>query len=72
MWMEKPKAWVTRQFFVEWVNLVFSPAVKKYLQKNNLLLQAFVVLDNEPAPPPNFEDHILEEHVYEGSLSSTQ
>ncbi|GBO46618.1 Tigger transposable element-derived protein 1 [Araneus ventricosus] len=29
MWRANPKAWVTRQFFVQWVNLVFGPSVKK-------------------------------------------
>ncbi|UYV78320.1 hypothetical protein LAZ67_16000961 [Cordylochernes scorpioides] len=38
MWRSNPKAWVTRKFFVEWVNLVFGPTVKKYLQENNLLV----------------------------------
>ncbi|GFS81472.1 tigger transposable element-derived protein 1 [Nephila pilipes] len=33
MWRSNPKAWVTRKFFVEWVNLVFGPSVKKYLQE---------------------------------------
>ncbi|GFT99141.1 tigger transposable element-derived protein 1 [Nephila pilipes] len=32
MWRSNPKARVTRKFFVERVNLVFSPSVKKYLQ----------------------------------------
>ncbi|UYV76170.1 hypothetical protein LAZ67_13002933 [Cordylochernes scorpioides] len=61
MWRSNPKAWVTRKFFVEWVNLVFGPTVKKYLQGNNLPVQALLFLDNAPAHPPNFEDDILEE-----------
>ncbi|GIY79651.1 hypothetical protein CDAR_622521 [Caerostris darwini] len=61
MWRSNPKAWVTRKFFVEWVNLVFGPTVKKYLQENNLLVQALLILDNAPAHPPNLEDDILEE-----------
>ncbi|XP_034046538.1 tigger transposable element-derived protein 1-like [Thalassophryne amazonica] len=32
MWRANAKAWVTRQFFTEWVNLVFGPAVKEFLQ----------------------------------------
>ncbi|XP_023211915.1 tigger transposable element-derived protein 1-like [Centruroides sculpturatus] len=36
MWRANPKVWVNRKFFVEWINLVFGPSVKKYLQKNNL------------------------------------
>ncbi|GBM30944.1 Tigger transposable element-derived protein 1 [Araneus ventricosus] len=62
MWRANPKAWVTRQFFVQWVNLVFGPSVKKYLQENNLPMQALLVLDNAPAHPPNLIlDDILEE-----------
>ncbi|GIY61259.1 tigger transposable element-derived protein 1 [Caerostris darwini] len=60
MWRSNPKAWVTRKF-VEWVNLVFGPTVKKYLQENNLPVQALLILDNAPAHPPNLEDDILEE-----------
>ncbi|GIY76762.1 tigger transposable element-derived protein 1 [Caerostris darwini] len=61
MWRSNPKAWVTRKFFVEWVNLVFGPTVKKYLQENNLPVHALLILDNAPAHPPNLEDDILEE-----------
>ncbi|UYV77857.1 hypothetical protein LAZ67_15002600 [Cordylochernes scorpioides] len=61
MWRSNPKAWVTRKFFVEWVNLVFGPIVKKYLQENNLPVQALLILENAPAHPPNLEDDILEE-----------
>ena len=64
MWRANPKAWVTRQFFVDWVNLVFGPSVKKYLLENNLPLQALLVLDNAPAHPPNLEDDILEEFSF--------
>lgn len=45
MWRESP-----RQFFVKWVNLMFGPDVKNYLQENNLSLQAFLVLDKAPIP----------------------
>ncbi|GBL95582.1 Tigger transposable element-derived protein 1, partial [Araneus ventricosus] len=64
MWRANPKAWVTRQFFVQWVNLVFGPSVKKYLQENNLPMQALLVLDNAPAHPPNLEEDILEEFKF--------
>ncbi|XP_015435170.1 PREDICTED: tigger transposable element-derived protein 1-like [Dufourea novaeangliae] len=64
MWRANPKAWVTRKFFVEWINLVFGPSVKKYLQKNNLPMQALLVLDNAPAHPPNLEDDLLEEFKF--------
>ncbi|XP_008104049.2 tigger transposable element-derived protein 1 [Anolis carolinensis] len=61
MWRANPKAWVTREFFVQWVNLVFGPGVKKYLLGNNLPLKALLVLDSAPAHPPDLEDYILEE-----------
>eukprot|EP00106_Octopus_bimaculoides_P021594 XP_014789036.1 PREDICTED: tigger transposable element-derived protein 1-like [Octopus bimaculoides] len=60
MWRTNPREWVTRKFFVEWVNLVFGPDVKKYLHENNLPLQALLVLDNAPAHPHNLEGDILE------------
>nr|XP_060616130.1 tigger transposable element-derived protein 1-like isoform X1 [Anolis sagrei ordinatus]XP_060616131.1 tigger transposable element-derived protein 1-like isoform X1 [Anolis sagrei ordinatus]XP_060616133.1 tigger transposable element-derived protein 1-like isoform X1 [Anolis sagrei ordinatus]XP_060616134.1 tigger transposable element-derived protein 1-like isoform X1 [Anolis sagrei ordinatus] len=61
MWRANPKAWVTREIFVQWVNLVFGPGVKKYLLENGLPLKALLVLDSAPAHPPNLEDYILEE-----------
>ncbi|XP_064078530.1 tigger transposable element-derived protein 1-like [Macrobrachium nipponense] len=59
-----PKSWVTRQFFIDWVNLVFGPSVKKYLKDNNLPLRAFLVLDNAPAHPPQIEEEILDEYNF--------
>lgn len=50
------EAWVIMKFFVEWINLVFGPSVKKHLQENHLPMQASLVLDNAPAHPPNFEE----------------
>lgn len=64
VWRANPKVWVTRKFFVEWINLVFGPSVKKYLQENNLPMQALLVLDNAPAHPPNLEDDLLEEFKF--------
>ena len=64
MWRSNCKAWVTRNLFVEWTNLVFGPAVKKYLLENDLPLKALLVLDNAPAHPPTLEDDILEEFKF--------
>ncbi|XP_066231909.1 zinc finger MYM-type protein 6 isoform X4 [Saccopteryx leptura] len=64
MWRANPKAWVTRELFVQWVNLVFGPAVKKYLLENNLPLQALLVLDKAPAHPPNLTEDILDEFKF--------
>ncbi|KAL3967274.1 NLR family CARD domain-containing protein 3 [Sarotherodon galilaeus] len=51
MWRSNPTAWVTRQFFVEWVNLVFAPAVKKFLEENDLPMKCLLIIDNAPAHP---------------------
>ncbi|XP_064109644.1 tigger transposable element-derived protein 1-like [Macrobrachium nipponense] len=64
MWRVNPMSWVTRQFFIDWVNLVFGPSVKKYLKDNNLPLRALLVLDNAPAHPPQIEEEILNEYNF--------
>ncbi|XP_045139357.1 tigger transposable element-derived protein 1-like isoform X2 [Portunus trituberculatus] len=64
MWRANSKAWVTRQFFTEWINEVFGPSVKKYLHEKNLPLKALLVLDNAPAHPPGLEDDLLEEFQF--------
>ncbi|XP_070586956.1 tigger transposable element-derived protein 1-like, partial [Erythrolamprus reginae] len=61
LWRSNTKAWVTRIIFVEWVNLVFGPTVKKFLQDNDLPLKALLLLDNAPAHPPNLIEDIFEE-----------
>lgn len=61
MWRSNAKAWLTRQFFTEWVLEVFAPAVKKYLQENNLPLRCLLLMDNAPAHPPSLEDDLTEE-----------
>ncbi|XP_035230094.1 tigger transposable element-derived protein 1-like [Stegodyphus dumicola] len=58
------KAYVTRQFFIERVNEVFGPSVKKYLHKNKLTLKDLLVLDNTPARPPRLEDDLLKEFQF--------
>uniref|UniRef100_A0A3P8RKE9 HTH CENPB-type domain-containing protein n=1 Tax=Astatotilapia calliptera TaxID=8154 RepID=A0A3P8RKE9_ASTCA len=64
MWRSNPKAWVTRQFFVEWVNLVFGPAVKKFLEENELPMKCLLIIDYAPAHPSGLEDDILEEFSF--------
>ncbi|XP_019716745.1 tigger transposable element-derived protein 1-like [Hippocampus comes] len=64
LWRANAKALVTRHFFVEWVNLVFGPAVKRYLEEKNLPFKCLLVLDNGPAHPPDLEDDILEEFSF--------
>ncbi|XP_068235801.1 tigger transposable element-derived protein 1-like [Palaemon carinicauda] len=61
MWRANAKAWVTRNFFTEWVNLCFGPAVKKYLAEKNLPMKCLLVLDNAPGHPPGLEEDNLVE-----------
>ena len=39
MWRATVKAWVTRQFFTEWMHEVFAPNVKKYLQGKRVTIK---------------------------------
>ena len=40
---------------------MFAPAVKKYLEENNLPLRCLLVMDNAPAHPPGLEDDLTDE-----------
>ncbi|GFT25433.1 tigger transposable element-derived protein 1 [Nephila pilipes] len=62
LWSANSKAWVTRQFFMEWMNIVFGPSVKKYLIDNGLQLKCVLLLDN--AHPPGLEDDLLDEFKF--------
>ncbi|XP_023665526.1 histone-lysine N-methyltransferase EHMT2 isoform X7 [Paramormyrops kingsleyae] len=64
MWRSNRKAWVTRILFIEWINEVFGPAVKKYLLEKNLPLKVLLVMDNAPAHSPGLEDDLLEEFEF--------
>ncbi|XP_069822087.1 tigger transposable element-derived protein 1-like [Dendropsophus ebraccatus] len=64
MWRSNNKGWVTRTLFVEWMNLVFGPEVKKYLLEKNLPLKVLLVIDNAPAHSPCLEDDLLEEFKF--------
>ncbi|GFT27189.1 tigger transposable element-derived protein 1 [Nephila pilipes] len=64
LWGANSKAWVTRQFFIEWMNMVFGPSVKKYLIDNGLPLKCVLLLDNAPAHPPGLEDNLLDEFKF--------
>lgn len=60
-WRANPKARMTRQIFVDWVNEVFGPSVKKYLSEHNLPQRALLVLDDAPAHPPGLQESISED-----------
>ncbi|XP_014392726.1 PREDICTED: tigger transposable element-derived protein 1-like isoform X2 [Myotis brandtii] len=64
MWRANSKAWVTRQFFIEWIHEVFAPSVKKYLWEKQLPLRALLVMDKAPAHPPGLEAELIEEHSF--------
>ncbi|XP_034954627.2 tigger transposable element-derived protein 1-like [Zootoca vivipara] len=64
MWRANRKAWVTRQFFIEWVHEVFGPSVKEYLQSKNLPMKCLLVMDNAPAHPPGLEEELVEEFSF--------
>ncbi|KAM4030834.1 tigger transposable element-derived protein 1-like [Anomaloglossus baeobatrachus] len=64
MWRSNTKAWVTRILFVEWMNAVFGPEVKKFLLERNLPLKVLLIMDNAPAHPPGLEDDLLEEFKF--------
>ncbi|XP_043545284.1 tigger transposable element-derived protein 1-like [Chiloscyllium plagiosum] len=58
MWRANSKAWVTRMIFMEWLTKVFAPAVREYLETNNLPLKCLLVMDNAPAHPPNLKEDL--------------
>ncbi|GCC33434.1 hypothetical protein chiPu_0011903 [Chiloscyllium punctatum] len=64
MWRANMKAWVTRQFFTEWIHEEFAPSVKAYLEENNLPLKALLVMDNAPAHPPGLEEDLVGEYSF--------
>ncbi|GLV33597.1 hypothetical protein CBL_20296, partial [Carabus blaptoides fortunei] len=61
MWRSSSKAWVTREYFSEWFNVVFGPSVKSYLEETSLLLKALLIMVNAPAHPPSLQDYMLPE-----------
>jgi len=61
MWRSNTKAWVTREYFTDWFNVVFGPSVKSYLEEKGLPLKALLIMDNAPAHPPSLQDYMLPE-----------
>ena len=64
MWRSNTKAWVTRQFFSEWIHEVFAPQVKAYLTEKNLPMKCLLIMDNAPAHPPALEDELTDEYSF--------
>ena len=63
-YVEVQQQGLARILFVEWINEVFGPAVKKYLLEKNLPLKVLLVMDNAPAHPSGLEDDLLEEFEF--------
>ena len=61
MWRANAKAWVTQQFFNEWMHEVLAPCMKKYLQDKGLPLKCLLLLDNAPFHPPGLETDLVKE-----------
>lgn len=61
IWRANIKALVMRQFFIEWMNEVFGPSGKKYLQEKELPLTALLIVGSAPAHSLGSEDNLLEE-----------
>ncbi|XP_068225743.1 tigger transposable element-derived protein 1-like [Palaemon carinicauda] len=64
LWRSNGKAWVTRHLFPEWVNVCFSPTVKKYLEEKGLPLKCLLVLNNTPAHPSVFIEGIVVDYSF--------
>lgn len=64
MWRSNSIACVTRVLFVEWINKVFGPAVRKYLSANRLPLKVLLVMDKAPAHHPGLGDDLQEEFQF--------
>ncbi|KAJ8932296.1 hypothetical protein NQ314_014789 [Rhamnusium bicolor] len=45
-------AWMTAPIFKPWFHKMFIPEVKKFMRKNNLPVNAMLLLDNAPSHPP--------------------
>lgn len=61
MWRANSKAWVTRQFFLEWITKVFAPCVRNYLNENNLPMKCLLLMDSAPAHPADMAAELPEE-----------
>ncbi|XP_043562356.1 tigger transposable element-derived protein 1-like [Chiloscyllium plagiosum] len=64
MWRANMKAWVTRQFFTEWIHEEFVPSVNAYLEEKNLPLKVLLVMDNVSAHPLGLEEDLVGEHSF--------
>ncbi|XP_069940538.1 tigger transposable element-derived protein 1-like [Cherax quadricarinatus] len=58
LWRANSKAWVTREFFYNWLHHAFAPNVKNYLTEKKLELKCLLVLDNAPGHPTDVAERL--------------
>nr|XP_053640973.1 tigger transposable element-derived protein 1-like [Cherax quadricarinatus] len=58
LWRANSKAWVTRDFFYDWLHHAFAPNVKDYLTEKKLELKCLLVLDNAPGHPTDVAERL--------------
>ncbi|XP_068238625.1 tigger transposable element-derived protein 1-like [Palaemon carinicauda] len=63
-WRANGKAWVTRQLFIEWINICLGRIVKKYLEEKRLPMKGLLVLDNAPAHPLALDKDIVAQYSF--------
>ncbi|XP_068233635.1 tigger transposable element-derived protein 1-like [Palaemon carinicauda] len=64
LWWANAKAWITRHWFTNKVNVFFAPTVKKYLEEKRLPLRYLLMLDNAPAHLSGLEENILAQYSF--------
>ncbi|XP_068201901.1 tigger transposable element-derived protein 1-like [Palaemon carinicauda] len=64
LWRANEKAWVTRQLFIDRINICFGPTVKQYLEEKRLPMKCLLVLDNAPVHPPPLDEDVVAEYSF--------
>jgi hypothetical protein len=59
MWRSNQRAWVMQVFSKEWLFEVCAPSIKDYLENNDLLLKALLLLNSASGHPKDLEDNLL-------------
>ena len=61
MWRSNERAWIMQVLFKEWLFKVCAPSIKDYLQTNEFLLKALLLLDNAPGHSKDLKNNLLED-----------
>lgn len=64
VWRTNKKAWITKQFFKEWIHEEFIPCVKAYLEEKNLSLKALLLMGSAPAHPPSMAEELVDKYSF--------